>query len=407
MPKTFSHPKYRRHRASSQAVVTLDGRDFYLGRFGTAESREKYDRLILEWSANGRQLPTDPGEDLTLVEVSAAYKRYAHGYYRKNGQPTDTYYAIERTLKLVCSLYGRTAAEEFSPRAVKAILQKMIALDWSRKFINDNLATIKRMLKWAVTEELVSPAVFQAVSALPGLRKGRSEARETEPVRPIDDKTVEQTLTRLGPVAGAMLRVQRLTGMRPGEVCVLRPCDLDTSGEVWLYRPQEHKTEHHGLDRVVAIGPRAQEVLRPYLERPAEEYCFSPAEADQQRRAAASRRRRTPMSCGNKPGSNRKAAPSRKPSSCYDNASYRRAIHRACDLAFPPPPNMAAAAARKWRSDHRWSPNRLRHSAATEIRRRFGLESAQVVLGHQQAQITEVYAERDLARAVEVAKEIG
>ena len=53
----------------------------------------------------------------------------------------------------------------------------------------------------------------------------------------------------------------------------------------------------------------------------------------------------------------------------------------------------------------KWGPNRLRHSAATDIRRHFGLEAAQVALGHAQADVTQVYAERDLRLAAEVARE--
>ena len=51
-------PSYRRHRPSGQAVVTLGGRDFYLGRWNTKVSRAEYDRLIGEWLAAGRRLPT-------------------------------------------------------------------------------------------------------------------------------------------------------------------------------------------------------------------------------------------------------------------------------------------------------------------------------------------------------------
>jgi site-specific recombinase XerC len=61
----------------------------------------------------------------------------------------------------------------------------------------------------------------------------------------------------------------------------------------------------------------------------------------------------------------------------------------------------------KWLADHRWTPNQLRHSAATEIRRRFGLEAAQTVLGHSKADVTQVYAERDYALAANVARQIG
>jgi site-specific recombinase XerC len=60
-----------------------------------------------------------------------------------------------------------------------------------------------------------------------------------------------------------------------------------------------------------------------------------------------------------------------------------------------------------WRTSHRWHPNRLRHTAATDIRARYGLEAAQVVLGHSRADVTQVYAERDLEKAREVMREVG
>ncbi len=64
-----------------------------------------------------------------------------------------------------------------------------------------------------------------------------------------------------------MVRFQRLTGCRPIEVCLVRPCDVDTSGQVWVFRPESHKTEHHGRDRTICIGPKAQDILRKYLLR--------------------------------------------------------------------------------------------------------------------------------------------
>jgi len=84
-------------------------------------------------------------------------------------------------------------------------------------------------------------------------------------------------------VVADMARFERLTGCRPGEVCQLRPIDVDQSGEVWEYRPASHKTEHHNRDRVIFIGPQAQAVLLKYLARSATAYCFSPAESEQER----------------------------------------------------------------------------------------------------------------------------
>jgi integrase len=54
-----------------------------------------------------------------------------------------------------------------------------------------------------------------------------------------------------------------------------------------------------------------------------------------------------------------------------------------------------------------WHPNQLRHAHGTEVRRLYGLEAAQVALGHERADVTQVYAEKNLALAAKVAAEIG
>ncbi len=81
-------PKYRLHRASGQAVVTIRGKDFYLGPHGTKVSKAEYDRIVAEWLAAGRHLPEVGDESFTVDEVLAAYWRHAKGYYRTNGEPT-------------------------------------------------------------------------------------------------------------------------------------------------------------------------------------------------------------------------------------------------------------------------------------------------------------------------------
>jgi hypothetical protein len=105
---------------------------------------------------------------------------------------------------------------------------------------------IKRCFKWAVAEELVSPTILLGLQAVQGLRYGRSEARETEPVRPVADEHVNATLPYLGTVVAAMVRLQRITGMRVCEVTIMRPCDIDQSGEIWVYIPSIHKNLWRG-----------------------------------------------------------------------------------------------------------------------------------------------------------------
>ena len=312
-------------------------------------------------------------------------------------------------MKYLHGRYSRTPAVEFGPLALKAVRQQMVDDRLSRSYVNEHVARTKRMFKWAVGEQLLSPESLHALAAVPGLRAGRTDARENDPVLPVDDFTVDATLPRLPDVPADMVRIHRLTGTRPVEVCIMRPCDIDRSVDPWRYTPAHHKTAHTGRERVIFIGPQAQAILLRYLARDPKAYCFRPCDSEAKRRADAHAARSIPISCGNCPGSNRRRSPTRTPGEVYDVDAYRRAIHRACDEAFPAPADVADDPVKlaEWQSEHRCSPNQLRHAAATEIRKRFGLEAAQTTLGHARADVTQVYAERDYALAARVAREVG
>jgi len=187
---------------------------------------------------------------------------------------------------------------------------------------------------------------------------------------------------------------------------MLRPADIDRSSELWEYRPPTHKTEHHGRDRVIIIGPKAQAILMPYLLRAPEVYCFSPAESEQKRRADRHLSRKVPLSCGNRPGTKRARKPKRAPRDRYDTESYSNAIRKAIKRVNRNRVRTAAVDEQPVLLEH-WAPNRLRHRAATEIRKRYGLEAAQVILGHSRADVTQIYAERDQVKAQEVMREVG
>ncbi|MBN1852100.1 MAG: site-specific integrase [Pirellulales bacterium] len=316
-------PKYRRHRASGQAVVTLNGKDHYLGKWKSAASRAAYQQLTSQWLANGGRDPDLEIHGITLVEVIAKYVRYAKSYYRKDGKITREATIIADALRVVNELYGRTLANEFGPLALKVVRDHMIHKGWSRKYINKQIDRIRRMFKWAAGEEIVSASIYDSLRCVPGLRRGRSEAIETCPVQPVSESVVQVTLTHLPEVVSDMVRFQRLTGCRPSEVCNVRPVDVDTKGDIWQYGPAIHKTQHYGRQRVVFIGPKAQDVLRKYLLRPAESFCFSPVDSERKRREAQHEIRKTPSSCGNFPGSNRKLKPKRPPRNRYDDPNAK------------------------------------------------------------------------------------
>ena len=172
--------------------------------------------------------------------------------------------------------------------------------------------------------------------------------------------------------------------------------------------PAGHKTAHLGRDRIVWIGPKAQEVLLPYLLRAPEAYCFSPAESEEKRLVELRERRRTKVQPSQL--NRRKPRPKRKPKDQYVKDSYARAVRRAVELANRKHREASEEAGVEFREEDRlphWHPNQLRHSVGTRVRRDFGLEAAQVCLGHAKADVTQIYAERDFRLAIEVARKIG
>jgi len=408
MPRpTGKVPSYCRHRHSGQAVVRIDRVDHYLGRYGSPESYQAYQRAIAEWRARRAEgvaaAPTTRGPaqpDLTIAQLVYRYRSFARTYYVKDGKRTKEYVAMKYALRPLRRLYGPTPAWEFGPLALKAVRQAMIAADLSRGVINNRVNRIKRFFKWAASEELIPASVYQAVQALPTLRFGRTEARETEPVKPVADAWVDAVLPGLSPPVAAMVRLQRLTGMRPCEVVLMRACDIDMTDAVWIYEPYEHKNRWRGHRRLIPLGPRAQEIIEPFLTLKTDVFLFSPREAEAWRNVQRRQQRASPLTpsqARRKP----KARPQRAKRDHYDTDSYRRAVTY----------GIAKANRERQRRElpliPAWYPLQLRHSRATEVRKGFGLEAAQVALGHAHAAVTEMYAERNLALAAEIAQKTG
>jgi integrase len=203
-----------------------------------------------------------------------------------------------------------------------------------------------------------------------------------------------------------MIQLQRLTGMRSGEVVIMRACDIDITGEVWLYTPSDHKNKWRGQPKVIPLGPRAQALVKPFLKLDTEAFLFSPRDADewhrQQRTTKSGSNRRTTIY----PSELRRREKIRRMRTTrtrhraarnrYDTASYRRAIQYGIERAKKAGVEVPD-----------WHPHQLRHAKATAVRRDFGLEAAQVALGHASAEVTQVYAERNLRLAIEIASKTG
>jgi hypothetical protein len=367
-------PKYRLHKGSGQALVQINRIRTYLGKHGTPESQEEYRRVVAEWLESRQHnvpQPVDrgPGCTLSVNELIVAFWQFVESYYVKDGEPTDEQSGIRDALLPLQQLYGSTNAADFGPKSLQAVRQHMIDVQkLSRKVINQRIGRIKRAFKWAVAEELVPPSVFHGLQAVGGLRFGRTEARETEPIKPVPDEHVDAVQPFISPHVAAMIQFQRLTGVRPCEVVIVRACDIDMSGEVWVYEPPDHKNRWRGKHRQIPIGPKAQAILKPFLDRDPTAYLFSPKEANewrrQQRLAQSGVDRKTPIypselrSREKVKQSRRSRTAKRQKHDRYDTNSYRKAI----EYAF--------IKARKAGVEiPHWHPNQLRHNRGTEVRK--------------------------------------
>ena len=426
-------PSYLIHRQSGRArAVWTDPtgsrqQKLLPGAFDSAESRTAFARLQLELETSPVSTFASP-KRLTVNEVLLAYVNHAEQHYRgHDNQPTDELRHVKAVCRHVRELYGHTPAAEFGPLALKAVRQKFVAENWCRKTVNARVERIRRIFKWAVAEEIVSPAVYQALAAVSGLQRGRTLAPDNTPVGPVEDAVVDATLPYLNRHVRGLIEFQRLTGCRPGEACLLRRCDIDMSGTIWLYKPARHKTAWRGKTRTIAIGPKAQELLREFFTPDISGYLFSPARAVEEVRAERTAKRKTPRYPSHIKRNEQKRVKARKrpPADRYNRLSYLTAVTRACDRAFTPSGELmqrtgeSAAkwlarltpeqrgSMKLWRRKHHWHPNQLRHSYATKVRKEHGLEAAQVLLGHSKADVTQIYAERNDQLAATIAAKIG
>ncbi|MEM9347089.1 MAG: tyrosine-type recombinase/integrase [Planctomycetota bacterium] len=401
-------PKPRLHKGTGQLVVTLrdsnTGRrkDFYCGLYGKAESMVRYAEVVQAWKDRGRVLdaiptapapPADSPGQGTVASIALAYLNDLLAQGRMHEKHLS---GLKRALGILRSIHGATPITDFGPKALKEVRKAMIDYrtgkkkdrPWCRKTINERVRHLVNMAEWAVSEERAPAHWAHALQSVKPLKRGEFSVPEGEPVKPAVIEHVEAIREHVSSVVWAMVQVQRYSGMRAGEVCIMRLTDIDITGDIWLYRPTAHKNQHRGHDRVVALGKKAQDAIRPLLtDRAIHAYLFDPRESFRQRAEANATE-------GKSRRANQKRSPTKTDRTLndhYTTATYYRAIQRGCKLANVQP----------------WGTHRLRHLFATEARKELGPEHAQAVLGDKSIKMVERYAEISTQRAIEAARKIG
>jgi integrase len=458
------------HNGQARLSVTLtNGKRhcIYLGPFGSLESRQAYSRTLAVLEAHDGRFPVQENGSasgrLTLNEIADQFWRHAESHYRlADGSPSREQDHFQLALRQLLKLFGDTCAEEFGPLRFKAVRQQLIQArqffvlrtdtkgaspvwlpedrmraeealglwghNWipvaiqkikpalARRVINQRMDHVKRFFAWAVSDELVTPAVHEAMLRVSGLRRGHQGTRETPRVQPVPDKHVDATLVYLVPQVAAMVQVQSLIGGRPTEVCLIRGRNIiDRDQPVWKYvidpndvlRAEDsngrlanlHKcanhddAEGHAKVKILPIGPKAQAILKVWLRDNPDEYLFQPCEARARRYAERREQRKTPLYLSHalRQSFKQKANPKRAPRDHYDRHSYSHAVARAAKKAGVP----------------HWHPHQLKHVCGTRVRERYGAEAAQSFLGHEKLSTTEIYAEKNWRLVERIAADLG
>lgn len=375
-------PPTRYTHSCGQEYIKVCGKTIYLGPADSEQAQKRFNDLVKQIESNGGILP-EPSFDLqqSVADLSLRYWELQEPARRRvDGNRSQEMKCIKYALRPLVHLLGTMPAVDVAPRHLRAVRQLMIdgyehnelgpQARQCRFTINKNFRRVRAVFRWAADEGMIPAELYHRLSLIRGLRVGESGVRESAPVLPVPEKDLGASMAEMSPIIRAMVEVQLLCGCRAGEIIRLCPGDVDQSDAVWRWTLTDHKNAWRGLRRVIFLGPNAQAILRPYLERDASLPCFSPKEAT----AGAVPRR-----------------DGKTPKDAYSIFSYEKAILRACKRA----------------KVKAWSPSRLRHNAATRLVSEFGWDVARIVLGHRNIETTRIYAADDLGKAEKAIRKCG
>ncbi|MBM3979716.1 MAG: site-specific integrase [Planctomycetes bacterium] len=295
-----------------------------------ARAGAEYKRFAAEWVAAGGP-PVGARETVSVARVVALWLAHCAATYRKRGRVTSEVYCCTAATGPLVDLYGDTPAAEFGAPRLAAVREAMVARKWVRRSVNGHVGRLVRMFAWAAALKYVPAPVHQELTCLaPLVAERRADLSESEAVPPAPAADVEAVLTgghlherpARRAVLEALVRLQLMTGMRPGEACALTAAVIDRARDPWRAELSGHKVAHKDIARVVFFGPRARALLAPLLPAAGAGLLFMLPPYREGARAVP-----------------------------VTTTSYRKFVARACAAAGVPV----------------WTPNQLRHTRATEL----------------------------------------
>lgn len=389
MPRKPTFPKFSVRR-DGMAYVTVGGQRIYLGQHDGPRAQQRYQTICARISAGitDTVLAAQFDDERTIYEIIARFLDHAQGYY-SDGE----YNLLNTDLERFGQFYGAMAADQFGPKALIDYRDGLAKEKRRvRKSINATIGRVKRMWKWAASQELCDPMMHHKLSSVPGLRHGQHGCPESSPVPPACPDAVRGILPLLPPTIAAMVQTQYLCGMRPGEVCIIRQADIHRTDGAWLYIPESHKNQWRGHDLIKAIPRTAQRIISPLLTKNSTDYLFRPVDTHRWAReqlaknSPARKTKRYPCETKRVENAKRqraKSGPKFKP--CYTPQSYNQAIKRTFE-----------AATAQGMELQRFTPNQLRHQILTDVTDLIGEAAAQKFAGHKHVSSTRIYTQKQL-----------
>jgi len=295
---------------------------------------------------------------------------------------------------------------DFGPDELMAVQRALINYEYvsgktkkryTRGGVNSVIKWIRKIWKWGMGRQLITPELVQGLEEVKSLKMGDSDSPDLQKRTRVTDNDFDKLIGSVSNVIGDMLQLIWYTAMRPYEVCDMRPFDIICDDPTcWLYIPGrdqtpvgKHKTTRFERVKVIPLTAKCQEILKARIKDfNSKEFIFTPQEAMQELLDTKSDNRKTPLKCGNRPGTNRKSHPMIIPSQKYEPHALCTACKRGCTRA----------------KIELFVPYDLRRTKATATRSILGKDAAKVLLGHTKTDTTDIYLLEEVQEAMKVAK---